>query len=204
MKRFSLKLFLMGVCALVSVLTVQAGIIDANSARSIALEFIQSRGLGESGVSSHTIKLALKNPAYYVFNIDSNGGWVIVAGEDKSQPVLGYSKTGTFDPENMPENQRAWHNGYSRQLEYVSQHSEIPSFTPVLRTSNRENVEPILVTKWHQSSPYNKYCPNHTVGCTITATTQVMYYYQWPQDSIPEIPGYTTYNDQTFPSLPPI
>lgn len=210
MKRLAIKIILTGVFTIASALAAQGGIIDENSARLIAVDFINSRSLCKDGASSHSIKLAhmqlsdnLKIPAYYVFNIDSDGGWIIVAGEDRSKHVLGYSKTGTFDPQNMPENRRAWFDGYCRQMEYLSQHPELQPYTPALRATNRENVEQILVTKWHQSYPFNKYCPNRTVGCTITAATQVMYYYKWPQDSIPEIPGYTTYNDQTFPSLPP-
>jgi hypothetical protein len=210
MKRLAMKVILTGIFTLASVLAVQGGIIDENSARLIAFDFINSRALCKDDASSHSIKLAhtqlsdnLKIPAYYVFNIDSDGGWIIVAGDDRSKHVLGYSKTGRFDPQNMPENRRTWFDGYCRQMEYLNQHPKLQPTTPAFRASNRENIEPMLVTKWHQSYPYNKYCPNGTVGCTITAATQVMYYYQWPQDSIPEIPGYTTYNDQTFPSLPP-
>jgi hypothetical protein len=44
------------------------------------------------------------NAYYYVFNVDDNGGYVIVSGDDRTEPILGYVEQGTFDPDNMPEN----------------------------------------------------------------------------------------------------
>ena len=40
--------------------------------------------------------------AYYAFNLGS-GGFVIAAADDAVEPVLGYSDTGTFPAEDMPE-----------------------------------------------------------------------------------------------------
>jgi len=45
--------------------------------------------------------------------------------------------------------------------------------------------EPLLTSTWHQSYPYNLYCPygdggQTVVGCVATATAQIMAYYQWP------------------------
>lgn len=49
----------------------------------------------------------------------------------------------------------------------------------------REQVGPLLTTVWHQSGPYNNYCPmgdggRCVVGCVATATAQVMRYWSWP------------------------
>ena len=40
---------------------------------------------------------------FYVFNAEKNGGFVIVSGDDRTVPVLGYSRTGNIDMEKMPE-----------------------------------------------------------------------------------------------------
>lgn len=49
----------------------------------------------------------------------------------------------------------------------------------------REEVGPLLTTVWHQSGPYNDYCPigdggRCVVGCVATATAQAMRYWSWP------------------------
>ena len=43
---------------------------------------------------------------YYVFNVGSQQGFVIVAGDDRVHPVLGYASEGPFDPDRIPINLR--------------------------------------------------------------------------------------------------
>ena len=48
---------------------------------------------------------------------------------------------------------------------------------------------PLTTTAWHQSGPYNNYCPmgdggRTVVGCVATATAQVMAYWQWPPSGV--------------------
>jgi len=48
-----------------------------------------------------------------------------------------------------------------------------------------DGVGPLLSTAWHQSYPYNMYCPmgdggQCVVGCVATAMAQIMWYHQWP------------------------
>lgn len=40
---------------------------------------------------------------FYVFNRQGNQGFVIVAGDDVSTPILGYSDKGAFDINKAPE-----------------------------------------------------------------------------------------------------
>lgn len=66
------------------------------------------------------------------------------------------------------------------------------SFNKTLRTS-KTRAEPDsmvlnLTSHWHQGNPYNDDCPvltppnEHTVtGCVATATSQIMYYWKWPE-----------------------
>ena len=53
-------------------------------------------------------------PAFYVISRDG-GGWVIIAGDDNVQPVLGISATGRFVAENMPDNVK-WRMDYMKAL----------------------------------------------------------------------------------------
>jgi hypothetical protein len=55
-----------------------------------------------------------------------------------------------------------------------------------------DRMELPLNTIWGQGSPYNDQCPNLTsgvdertlVGCTATAASQIMYYWQWPNTGV--------------------
>ena len=54
--------------------------------------------------------------AFYVFNIGENQGFVIVSGDDRTNPILGYSDQGSFDETKMPANMKAWLDEYALQL----------------------------------------------------------------------------------------
>ncbi|MEA2031299.1 MAG: C10 family peptidase, partial [candidate division Zixibacteria bacterium] len=49
-----------------------------------------------------------------------------------------------------------------------------------------EQVGPLMTVSWHQSEPYNNYCPigfegdRTVVGCVATAAAQIMKYHEWP------------------------
>jgi hypothetical protein len=55
---------------------------------------------------------------FYVFNTE-NEGYVIVAGDDRAIPVLGYASEGTFDPNNIPQNMQKWLEGYKAEIRYA-------------------------------------------------------------------------------------
>lgn len=43
-------------------------------------------------------------------------------------------------------------------------------------------VEPLIKTSWHQTSPYNANCPDGTLaGCVAIAMAQIMYYHKYPE-----------------------
>ena len=56
---------------------------------------------------------------FYIFVTEENDGFVIVAGDDRVVPVLGYSNENGFSVENMPDNLKWWLDGYARQIEYA-------------------------------------------------------------------------------------
>ena len=62
---------------------------------------------------------AAADPAFYVFEREG-GGFVIVAGDDRCRPVLGYSFTRPFvDPAAMPESLREWLDDYQEQVDLI-------------------------------------------------------------------------------------
>ncbi len=152
----------------------------------------------------------------YVFNVDNSGGFVIVSNDDRTEPVLGYSDSGTFDPDNMPENMRAWLQGYADEIAWLKEHPDA-----AVSTSRRSGdasiktpIAPLLETKWNQGTPYNNLCPYYledeygnilaysveyvdddyehcATGCVATAMAQVMKYHKWPTAATATIDGYT-------------
>ena len=48
-----------------------------------------------------------------------------------------------------------------------------------------DSAGPLVTTSWHQSAPYNNYCPmgsggRSVVGCVATAASQILRFWQWP------------------------
>ncbi|MBC8487820.1 MAG: C10 family peptidase [Bacteroidetes bacterium] len=140
-------------------------------------------------------------PVYYVFDINTNSGFVIVAADDDVNPILGYSFERNYKDEmdNLPPNFSAWMKNYTDQIVYVRENLISADETIVnkwdeLLTFNFEpgytdNVDPLLTTNWDQNCYYNALCPpdnggpcGHVyVGCVATAMGQVMKYHNYPE-----------------------
>lgn len=131
-------------------------------------------------------------PAYYVF--DYNSTTLFVSADDVAVPLLGYSDSGKFDPQNMPPQLKWWLKQYASEIEWASKNGVAPASASQQRrvTSSMPAIEPLLKTTWNQDAPYNKYAPSIggeqcVTGCVATAMAQVMNHYQWPQSEVPEI-----------------
>ena len=175
-----------------ALLSMEAASITSDQALEVAQAFMgqhQARYMPSAGAMSLDLvseaKAATGVTDYYVFNRGTNGGYVVVSGDDRTIPVLGYSTTGTFDTSNVPENMRWWLGEYQRQIEWLRNH---PEASPRQDLQLSSTVEPLLATQWNQSPPYNLYCPEvygtssgrAWTGCVATATAQIMKYYEWP------------------------
>ncbi len=122
---------------------------------------------------------------FYVFNRGSGDGFVIISGEDKTNEILGYSDTGSFDYNILPENIKNWLQGYSEEIKYLREQSY--ESTGENTTPIATSVSPLLGNiAWNQDSPYNNQCPLYApntrcaTGCAATAMAQILYYHRWP------------------------
>ncbi len=177
-----------------SSISAWASPIDWAQAEVLATRFCRQGALQQATPAWQRVKrqgmAAPAHAPYYVFNRDDGHGFVIVAGDDAAQPILGYSDEGTFSYDNMPPALRAWLDLNERYVAACSQCAPVrhtaPQGTPV--------VEPLLGDiLWGQGSPYNEQCPTYTssgvtthyyVGCVATAATQIMRYHQYPEHGI--------------------
>jgi len=155
--------------------------------------------------TGHYRTAASDAPCYYIYNVGSGAGFVIVGADDLMPDVLGYSTDGSFDAAAIPDNMRAWLDEYSRQMAWLCLHPE----AAVRQTVSGNPVAPLLAAQWSQRSPYNDLCPldgsrRSATGCVATAMGQVMHYYQWPRGTVAEIPAYTSasrqFNLQSIPA----
>ena len=74
-------------------------------------------GGGDS--QSPTLTLAAKVSGLYVFNVDGDGGFVVVSNDDRTTPILGYGDSGAFSTIEMPSNMRAWLQGYADEIAWL-------------------------------------------------------------------------------------
>ena len=136
-------------------------------------------------------------PAFYVFNRTDRPGFVIVAGDDKVAPVLGYSFDNAFETVGMPENIRLWLVDRKKEINEVRVKGSSADYSAEWNLSRSiGQVQLILKTaQWNQDDPYNRECPNVNgkkafTGCTATALAIAMRYRQWPDQGEGTLPQY--------------
>lgn len=124
---------------------------------------------------------------YYAFNI-KGGGFVIVSGEDRSVPILGYSDKGCIDFNNLPAPLKDLLDGYKAEIEFLRSYEgdDLVMASPSIKVGG--TVGPLIQTTWGQEMPYYLQCPIYqgeycVVGCVATAMAQVMKYWQYPTSS---------------------
>ena len=206
MKKLNLS-FLMVCCALMA----WADPISKQAALYTAQSYMMAKGKSINAAKkpfragSKNISQTEKEAYYYVFNAGNDNGYVIVSGDDRLTPILGYVEQGTFDPDNIPENMRAFLDEYTEQIKYMIDNDLQPN-SPSLRRSNRIRVAKhcipeLLTTRWNQGLPYNLtldlyYKEDGTqarpaTGCIATAWAQVVSFHKYPDTIQEEIPGYS-------------
>ena len=179
--------------------------------------------------SSRSKASGMEEEYYYVFNAGNDGGYVIVSGDDRVEPILGYVEQGSFDPENIPENMRSWLQLYADQIKFIID-NDIQPGDPRIQKRNKvsgtkHSVPELMKSRWNQGKPYNITCPDYykegqssltlthypATGCAATALAQVINYYKFPDKTKAQIPSYSkTYKSKdgskqqtvTFSAIP--
>lgn len=146
-------------------------------------------------------------PSFYVVNFESEG-FVIVAGDDRVQPILAFSDEGTFVTENMPAHIRFFLDGYAEEIQHIIDNDQasdeitrqkwealLSEEAPSPKDENGDGdmvVAPLLGNnKWNQTKYYNDLCPadasgdpayggHAAVGCGALVMGQVMRYWRFP------------------------
>ena len=208
--------------------TVSAKSVDETTAHTVAARFYAMKFNHTPESLTPTIAYtasALRGenvpaPSFYVFNFNSEG-FVIVAGDDRVQPILAFSDEGAFVAENMPDHIRFFLDGYTEEIQYIADHQQYTNETtqqqweqllsdnsPIQKDGNVV-VGPLLGNnKWNQTKYSNDLCPadasgnnayggHVAVGCGALVMGQVMRYWQYPTTGR----GSHSYNSSNYGSL---
>lgn len=160
---------------------LQAKRITQWQAQQQAYSFWGKQMPQKAKAKSRTATTASPSDAYYVFNNDA-GGFVIIAGDDAVTPVLGYTSTGSFDAENLPDGLKDLLKSYERQIAALGD-NYVANQTATRAAFTGEKL--LNTAKWNQDAPFNKYTPkNYVTGCVATAGAIVMKHHGYPAKGI--------------------
>lgn len=197
-RKFLSALALVFACASVA----YAGPVSVEQARAVALKSMGDMAVkapgrdGKAGggnvlVLAKAAKAAVKGneptPLYYIFNKGEDGGMVIVAGDDRMRPILGYTDRGGFSEAGLNPGLRWWLEAVGEAAEAVAASDGGGAYQDAAYTGTAA-VGPLVQTHWGQGSPYNMLCPyddahsgRSVTGCVATSMAQLMYYWRYPE-----------------------
>ena len=212
--RYHLRFILLNAVMMMLAFSARAGSIPEEKAKAKALSFLQARHPMSGGrhlapartpAELHVSQAGLA--ALYVFNVGQQDGFVIVSGDDRTRPILGYADSGTFDADQVPAALREMLAIYARQIEMLGQsgspapdslgHAASQAQARRRTSGQMADVAPLLTTSWDQGDPYNAYCPTlgdrtALTGCVATAMAQIAYYHRYPTTQVPSLEAYTS------------
>lgn len=218
--------FLLGLCLIFWASFLHAKPVSKAAAQIVAQNFYLSHNTDlpavqlslaqvvNTRVFNTTSGLMEDVPLYYVFNINSQDGFVMVTADDAAMPVMGYATEGTFDPSIKASNFEKWMEGYKEEMRYIIENNieATPEITEQWATLSKgiinyngrsiSSVNPLLgAIKWNQSPVWNDLCPydnaagkRSVVGCVATAMAQIMKYWAHPAQGT----GFHSYNHSTY------
>ena len=189
MKKYTLSIFLM-LCLMLGF----SNPVDRQTAQLVATNFWNAV-TGQNSLG-RWMDVTEETPfqEFYLFTRQNGEGFVLVAADDRVQPILGYSTENSFILP-LPAHVMWFLNGYEREIAHSKEYniratSDITTqwiqliegtYSPRDTTA----VSPLLTTTWSQSPYYNNLCPDSSgvytyTGCVATATSQVMKFWNWP------------------------
>ena len=201
----SLKSLHVLVVAVLALGTATAGPVTPKRATAVAQNFFNSLSSTKGNAQLELSSSPWQFDGIYLFT-SADGGFVLVAADDAVRPILGYSPTGTLDPDNMPPALHQWLQAYQQEVEGIQnsqlsiRNSQSPEWYALENNLMPKDdgtavVGPLITTFWDQTYPYNGYCPGGSaVGCAATAQAQVMNFWKFPAFGI----GSHSYNHARY------
>ena len=213
------KIILLAILFALGTNSIMAADVNQNTAQRVGQQFLSTTVLGQRGdiqLQLASVTLTRDGVDFYAYNVRGGNGFVIVAGDDRVKPILAYSTTGSFNPEDVAEGFEYTLNSFRQEIQYVREHNLaatpdiVAEWDAVLKNGQirpdrqaRSVVGPLCQTLWNQNFPYNSQCPEDPegnggyvyAGCVATAMGQVMKFWDYPERGT----GSYTYNPSGYP-----
>ena len=194
-------LFLVSLFAITNIVAVP---VSKEEAQEVALSWykhIAPPSMNSFSVSNVYIADHKGLITFYVFAFKS-GGFVIVAADDASIPILGYSVENLFPTDISCSAVKEWLDNYSLQIKQIVKeglsNQKTKAIWKAMLNGNfpkpTKDVNPLLTTTWWQGCYYNELCPDepqataycyHAVtGCVATSMAQIMKYHNFPPQGV--------------------
>jgi len=114
--------------ALFFVTGLSAQPISEQDALQKAQDFLRGKSIVTSSKASSLRRSASANPYkhLYLFNVEDNDGFVIVAGDSRAREILAYSEKGHLDYSQMPDNLKWWLGLYDEAIAAIPEDMPAP------------------------------------------------------------------------------
>lgn len=150
---------------------------------------------GQNYANSSIMPLTLDSRPSHIYVVSLYPqGYVLVAGDDAANPIIGHNTSHNWGEYEIPEQLASLLINWQEQMrEIVNRNLAADISTSILWrkydvsqlsfTPNRSfrDVSPLITSIWGQGTYYNAQCPSGTpVGCVATAMAQIMRYWAFP------------------------
>ncbi|MBQ8736905.1 MAG: C10 family peptidase [Bacteroidaceae bacterium] len=179
---------------------------SADEALKLAERFVAAKFNVTRTMPTYELTLATSNvygaksvsgaiqPAFYIFNVSENRGFVVIAADTRFKDILGYSTSGNIADEDIPESLNYWLSFLAGEINSAKAYFDANGITQKRYSGTdskvlQNDIAPLIKTNWNQSYPYNLMCPElpdgkGVTGCVATGMAQVMKFHEYPVSGI--------------------
>ena len=200
------------IALVIAALQLTAANVDLATAQQSAQRFLMGNAANGRFMATaptvkwtHEVKNSSKATQAACYIVNTDRGYVIVAGDNRAKEILAYGEGSLNSINDLPEAVQYFLDIYQKQMEYLLAH---PGMMVQKRAATRGvSVDAMLQTTWAQDKPYNMRCPKVgrdycKVGCTATSLAQVMKYWEYPATA-PAMDSYICKDSKiNVPALP--
>ena len=200
-----MKKILFLLTALIVAMSLSAAPVDQVTAKKKAESFLKQmygdKIMSPGALNPVLLKAEMGNvkitePVYYIYNTSTT--FIVVAGDDRADEILMVGDRPLKDVNSLPLGMQDLLGQYKDQIMYLQEHPGMgskvllsPQNAPKLRAGT---YGPLLTCNWDQQAPYWNQCKFGSyqclTGCPATSASMVFYFWKYPTDPTPVVPGY--------------
>ena len=200
-----MKKILFLLTAIIVAMSLSAAPVDQVTAKKKAESFLKQmygdKIMSPGALNPVLLKAEMGNvkitePVYYIYNTSTT--FIVVAGDDRADEILMVGDRPLKDVNSLPLGMQDLLGQYKDQIMYLQEHPGMgskvllsPQNAPKLRAGT---YGPLLTCNWDQQAPYWNQCIFGSyqclTGCPATSASMVFYFWKYPTDPTPVVPGY--------------